>query len=410
MATRLVEEAPLSDKENMFKRVRREIEELFHSLIEKVNERREVLLTQLNQWEEEFNKTRASCFQSFEEIKRERTEMEELLSESKINEARNVMEKRISDLTAAINEKGKKLYFVVQFVCYRNDLNSEISKFGFLSKETDNVLVRNYTQLSKPVKAFGTVGKGKEKFANPKSLVIDHQRIFIADYNISNSRIQVWSMEGDYLCEFGRGILNGPWGIVLCDHSIYISDHTGHFLSKWCLNTFTFIKKSNTGKGPAPGQLAIPTGLDIDGEELFVVELRNKRISVFDLNLEFKRIMANNAIDLSYCLRVRNNTIYIVERTGVIKLFSKTDQLLWTIPKLPVFSNAINNFNFDSQLNFLITDCINNFLFILSPEGNLIHSFSFAEFKLKNPYGIDITKDGKIVICFLSGSNSVAIF
>ena len=408
MATRLVEEAPISDKENMFKRVRREIEELFHSLIEKMNERREFLLTQLNQWEEEFNKTRASCFQSFEEIKRERTEIEELLSELKINEARNVMEKRISDLTAAINEKGKKLYFEVRFVCSRNDLNSEISKFGFLSKETDNVLVRNYTQLSKPVKAFGTVGKGKEEFANPRSVVIDHQRIFIADYN--NSRIQVWSMEGDYLSEFGRGILNGPWQIVLCDNCIYISDCNGHFLSKWCLNTFTCTKKSNTGRGNAPGQLTLPTGLDIDGEELFVVELRNKRISVFDLNLEFKRIMANNAIDLSYCLRVRNSTIYIVEKTGVIKLFSKTDQLLKTIPKLPVFSDDINHFNFDSQLNFLITDCINNFLFILSPEGNLIHSFSFAEFKLKMPYGIDITKDGKIVICFLSGSNSVAIF
>ena len=51
-----------SARENVLQRVRREIEELFHSLIEKVNERREVLLTQLNQWEEEFNITRASCF------------------------------------------------------------------------------------------------------------------------------------------------------------------------------------------------------------------------------------------------------------------------------------------------------------------------------------------------------------
>ena len=153
-----------------------------------------------------------------------------------------------------------------------------------------------------------------------------------------------------------------------------------------------------------------PSGLDIDEEEIFVVESSNQRISVFDLNLKFKRIMAFNAIVNSFCLRVRNNTIYIVEMTGVIKLFSKTDQLLKTIPKLLVFSNNIYHFTFDSQLNFLLTDWSNNSLFILSPEGDLIHSISFAEFNLKNPCGIDINKDGCIVLSFQKGSKAFAIF
>ena len=170
------------------------------------------------------------------------------------------------------------------------------------------------------------------------------------------------------------------------------------------------LKKSNTSKGSKSGRLDSPYGLDIDKEELFVVEYRNKRISVFDFNLKFKRIMANNAIDHYYCLRVRNNTIYIVERTGVIKLFSKTDQLLKTIPKLPLLSDDICHFNFDSQLNFLITDYRNNSLFILSPEGDLIHSVSFTEFGLSSPCGIDIGRDGSIVLSFESGSKAIAIF
>ena len=143
MATRLVE-LPDPDRENVFQRVRREIEELFHSLIEKVNERREVLLTQLNQWEEEFNRTRTSCIQSLEEIKRERTEVEQFLATLKLNKARTSMEKGIADLSNEISAKGQKLHYPqVRFVCDRNDLNSKISKFGSLSKETDNVLVRN---------------------------------------------------------------------------------------------------------------------------------------------------------------------------------------------------------------------------------------------------------------------------
>ena len=362
MATRLVE-LPDLDRENVFQRVRREIEELFHSLIEKVNERREVLLTQLNQWEEEFNGTRASCIQSLEEIKRERTEMEQFLATLKLNKARTSIEKGIADLSNEISEKEQKLHYPqVQFVCDRNDLSSNISKFGSLNKETDNVLVRNYTQLSKPVKVFGTFGEGKGEFTNSKGVVIDNdnQRMFIAE--MSNSRIQVWSMEGHYLSEFGKDILQWPWEIVMFDNSIYISDCGGHFLSKWCYNEFTLVNKSKTSLGSKPGQLNCPSGLDIDEEEIFVVEFLNYRISVFDLNLKFKRIMANNAIVNSNCLRVRNNTIYIVESTGVIKLFSKTDQLLKTISKLPVFSDSIYHFNFDSQLNFLITDYGNNSL------------------------------------------------
>ena len=134
MATRLME-LPDPDRENVFQRVRREIEELFHSLIEKVNERREVLLTQLNQWEEEFNGTRASCFQSLEEIKRERTEMEQFLATLKINQARTSIERGIADLNTVISEKEKKLHYpTFHFVCDRNSLELKISKFGSLSK------------------------------------------------------------------------------------------------------------------------------------------------------------------------------------------------------------------------------------------------------------------------------------
>ena len=211
------------------------------------------------------------------------------------------------------------------------------------------------------------------------------------------------------MSEFGGDILQNPWEIVLCDNSIYISD-CRLFLSKWCFKNFTLLKKYITSKAPRSIQLNHPYGLDIDKEELFAVEYQNKRISVFDLNIKFKRIMANSSIVNSLCLRVRNNTIYIVEKTGVIKLFSKTDQLLKTIPKLPLLSDDICYFNFDSQLNFLITDHRNNSLFILSPEGDLIHSISFTEFGLTAPFGVDIGRDGSIVLLFLGGSKAIAIF
>ena len=128
----------------MFEQVRRQIEEAFDSLIEKVNERREVLLRQLKQWEEEFNRTRASSIRSLEAIRRERDEMEEFLSKLKINTARTSMEKGIKDLGDEISEKENKLcYPQVGFVCDRNELDLKISQLGSLIEESVNVLVRN---------------------------------------------------------------------------------------------------------------------------------------------------------------------------------------------------------------------------------------------------------------------------
>ena len=191
---------------------------------------------------------------------------------------------------------------------------------------------------------------------------------------------------------------------------ITFSEVTKNFISKWCLRTLTLVTKSETSKGCGPGQLNWPSGLDADREEIFVVEYRNKRISVFDLNLKFKRTLANNALDPSHCLQVRNNVIYIADLTGSIKIFSKTDKLLKTIPKHPSFSSHIYNFAFGSQLNFLITDRYYNSLYILSPGGDLINSVRFAEFGLNEPSGVAVCKDGRLVLSFQSGTNAIAIF
>ena len=413
MATRLLETSTPDSMDNLFMKVRKRIDIIFDSLIEKVNERREFFLRQLNEWEEKFNSTRDVHNQSLEKIKKERKEMEALLSKLTMDMARTSMEKEIEDLSKKISEKEKQIeYPQIRFACdTRDELYLHFSKFGSLTIDTEDVLFKNCTKLSNPVKVFGTFGSGKGEFSRPRGVVIDNnsQRILIADKG--NSRIQVWSMEGRYLSEFGGGILKEPWEIVLSDDSIYISDIEGQFLSKWRKNNFTFVNKSETSRGSKPGQLDYPCGLDIDEEEIFVVEYLNNRISVFDLHLNFKRIMADKAIDYSNCLRVRYGTIYIVEGTGTIKQFSKTGLLLRIIcPKIPFKSDAIYQFDFDLQLNFLLTDCNNNSLFVFSPEGDLIHSVGFTEFELSKPFGIDVSKNGRIVISFREGSNAVAIF
>ena len=218
--------------------------------------------------------TQTSCILSLEEMKREQTEMKRLLATLKINKARTTMGKGILDLSEEICEKESKLqYPQIQFVCDRTDFETKISEFGYLTRDTDNALVRNYTQLSKPVKMFGSFGEGEGLIDEPRGVAIDtdNQRIFIAD--ISNNRIQVWSLEGDYLCTFGQNDLDSPWGIVLSGNFIYISNLRSSFLSKWCKNTLTLVNNSDTPLGPEPGQLDFPSGLDVEKKKYLLLRL-----------------------------------------------------------------------------------------------------------------------------------------
>ncbi|KAI6652065.1 PEP-CTERM domain protein [Oopsacas minuta] len=404
MATFLRDNTAGSD-ENVFKKIRKRLEEKFDSIIQKVVERREALIVQLELLEREYE----TQVLQLEEMKSSKSQMEHLFSNLKSETSRKSFRKSINDFAEEVQYASKVEYPELSFVCETNDLEWRISQLGVLSKTMKNELIPiKYDNISRPLKSFGKIGSGKGEFYNPRGVFVDNKydRIFVADKNI---RIQVWTINGDYLSAFGKGVLRWPWEIMLCDDNLYISDIETHFVTKWCSTNFSFIALSKTTKGSNLGQLCGPAGLDIDSGEVFVVECENNRISVFDLNLCFKRIMANSMINTSYCLRIRSNTIYIVEMTGIIKLFSKADQLMRTIYKHENFSNNIFHFNFDSARNFLVSDTSRNSLFILSPDGEIIHFICFKAWNLENPFGIDVTRGGNLVISFNSRHSAVSI-
>ena len=392
-------------KANVFKKIRKRIEEKFDCIIQKATERRDALLEQLTEWEREDG----PVIESLEELKSSKQEMEQLYVALKFETARKSLKKSIDELTDQIRETDNQVSDL-SFVCETNDFEWRISQLGVLSKiKGNNIIVRDYSSIQKPLISFGIIGTGGGKFKNPRGILVDenNSRIFVTD---SHNRIQVWSMDGKYISEFGKNILSWPWEIVLHDKILYISDFGAHLITKWSNDTFSLIAKSKTTQGSAKGQLYNPAGLDVDCGELFVVEYGNKRVSVFNLDLSFKRIMAVGKLNNSYCLRIRSNTIYIVEVTGIIKLFSKADQLLRTIDECRTFSNFVFHFNFDSSLNFLITDVDKHTLSILSPDGELIHYICFTTWGVREPVGIDVTSKGILVVGFQTGNSAVVIF
>ena len=392
-------------KADVFKKIRKRIEEEFDCIIQKATERRDALLEQLTEWEREDG----TVDESLEELKSSKQEMEHLYRTLKSEAARKSLKKSIDELTDQISETDNK-YSYLSFVCETNDFEWRISQLGVLSMiKKKDIIVRDYSSIREPLISFGMLGTGGGEFKHPRGILVDenNSRIFVTD---KNNRIQVWSMDGKYISEFGRNTLSWPWEIVLHDKFLYISDFGAHHITKWSNDTFSLVARSQTTQGSISGQLYQPAGLDVDCGEVFVVEYGNKRVSVFNLlDLCFKRIMAVGMLNDSYCLRIRSNTIYIVELKGVIKLYSKADQLLRTIDECKNFS-SVYHFNFDSSLNFLITDVNKHTVSILSPDGELIHSICFTTLGVSSPFGIDVTSQGNLVVGFQTGNSAVVIF
>jgi len=135
------------------------------------------------------------------------------------------------------------------------------------------------------LRQFGSFGSGDGQFIRPQSLVIDGQRIYVAD--ASNHRISIWTTSGAYQGSFGRagsglGEFRFPYGLdmdakgrlVVCEfgnNRVQLVDkQTGRGLRTW-------------GRaGREPGQLAYPWAVAVDRRgRVVVVDSGNNRMQVF---------------------------------------------------------------------------------------------------------------------------------
>ena len=118
------------------------------------------------------------------------------------------------------------------------------------------------------IAAFGSQGGGKGEFEHPYGVAVspDDHHLYVSDNN--NHRVQVFTLEGRYVSEFGTDQLKRPFGLtVTCDGSVLVADG-----KNYCVAVFD-------KKGKLVGSIAVeaPTGLAIDSRgDLLVTSFGNK--------------------------------------------------------------------------------------------------------------------------------------
>ena len=145
-------------------------------------------------------------------------------------------------LTEKVNVENLEF---VTFRCFSGKICKAIA-------ETDLIeMIPEYMERENPVlkKCKGGIGNGE--FINPRGIAIDRNKneIYVAD--CSNCRIQVLSIEGDYLRSFGTDNLKEPFGVCLSQEGVFVSDKARDCLVKFSL-AGEFIKETGS-RGNTPG-------------------------------------------------------------------------------------------------------------------------------------------------------------
>ena len=227
-----------------------------------------------------------------------------------------------------------------------------------------------------PVSCFGKQGSSVGMFHFPWGVAVN-ERDEIAATEWGNSRVQIFSSDGNYLKSFGRG-------------------------------------------GNTNGEFNHPRGITFhkDGN-IFVVDSNNNRIQIFGGQGEYIGSFGgegslDSQLSDPYGLSVDSDGNIIVADTGnkLIKIFSPDGKFLLKFGGEGSFSYPFHCVQCDSYLVVSDTNCRKHCIKVYDRNGNFQYEFGEkgeGDGELKKPSSLSVNKSGHLMVCD-GGNNSIQVF
>ena len=238
-----------------------------------------------------------------------------------------------------------------------------------------NHCVRIFDSKGKTIHTFGTNGTDKGQFSSPSGIAIDqNNHLFVTDS--WNNRVQKFTISGTYLLQFGS-------------------------------------------HGSRNGQLNNPLGILVHNDQVYVVENSSKRISVFQLDGQFNRIIGSTGgiLKSPYYIAVSITDHLLVADSGHHCIFVLTLDGNY-VGKYGGRGTNRGQLKHPSGIAtdmygfILVTEEHNNRVSVFDKDGGFLHSFGSkgsSHGQLLAPRGIAISPTGDIYICD-SNNGRIQIF
>ncbi|MCB0667447.1 MAG: hypothetical protein KDC80_16580 [Saprospiraceae bacterium] len=167
----------------------------------------------------------------------------------------------------------------------------------FIADGYGNHRVVQLDKDGKFIRSWGKQGPEEGNFDNPHNIVVDRNRVYVADRN--NKRVQVFDTEGEFVASWTH--LGTPWGLAKSpERNLYMVDGDAEVIYK--LDMEGHIQgKYEAGPGRSPGHLRAAHGIAAGPqEELLVTEVLNWRVQKFQQKWksgDWERIITTNCAD-----------------------------------------------------------------------------------------------------------------
>lgn len=155
--------------------------------------------------------------------------------------------------------------------------------------DTGNIRIQKFTPDGNFIFSFGKYGTSVGEFAEPTGIAVDDAgAIYVTDP--PGQKLMRFHADGSFEKEWkGRALgFNRPMDVAIGPNSVlYLTDLDEHAIIKFYPATESTTRFGSAGKGN--GTFARLAGLGIGDDHIFVADLENDLIQVFDLNGNFVR-------------------------------------------------------------------------------------------------------------------------
>ena len=381
-------------------------------LIFSLQRRRVHLLTVLKEKREELENNKLARQITDEQLKNSRDLLECEMTHNLLRSTQERMVVEIKSKRAQLHAKIPPQQ-ELRFECDIRDLEKHIICLGEID-QYDVPLIQSapdYTNFQQPTVVVGKVGLVSGEFKLPRAISTDLEsgHIYVAD--MGNSRVQIFSEMGEYINHFGSQHLINPYGILIHNENIYVTDTVQHAIFQFKLRDLTLIKRAGK-EGSGKEELFSPQQLAISpNKQVYVADCFNHRLQILSQNLTFQSTLRHETMTAPSDIKFTNNEIIVLSCRDdtCIHIFTLEGEKLRSMITNGVGMQVVRAYFFclDGENNIIISDHSDHKIKVFSEEGNLIHSIGKRGHKtgmFDRPIGIQLISNTKL-ICMSHNEN-----
>lgn len=157
---------------------------------------------------------------------------------------------------------------------------------NILVTDTHYSRIVEFTPQGKLLRAFGSYGQEPGQFIYPVAICVDPAgAIYVSEYG-ENDRVQKFDAEGNFIRAWGSfgiepGQFQRPSGLALNGDELFVADAVNHRLQVFSLDGE--LRRVIGRQGRAPGEFTYPYDVSIQDDAVYVVEFGNRRVQKLTL-------------------------------------------------------------------------------------------------------------------------------